>query len=61
MDDVHSHISLFADDTSLYLIVDEPVVAATQVNSDLANNHMWAERWLVKSDSAKSEALVISR
>ena len=51
----------FADDTSLYLIVDEPCVAATQFSSDLAKNHMWAEKWLVKFNPAKSEAIVISR
>ena len=51
----------FADDTSLYLIVDEPCVAATQFSSDLAKIHMWAEKWLVKFNPAKSEAIVISR
>ena len=61
IDAIHSHIRLFADDTSLYLIVDEPCVAAMQLNSDLAKNHMWAERWPVKSNPAKSEAIVISR
>ena len=61
IDAIHSHIRLFADDTSLYLIVDEPCVAATQLNSDLAKIHMWAEKWLVKFNPAKSEAIVISR
>ena len=35
IDAIHSHNRLFEDDTSLYLIVDEPCVAATQLNSDL--------------------------
>ena len=61
IDNIHSHIGLFADDTSLYLIVDESCVAATQLNSDLAKNFMWAERWLVKLNTAISEAIVISR
>ena len=61
IDAIHSHIRLFAGDTSLYLIVDEPCVAATQLNSDLAKNHVWAEKWLVKFNPAKSEAIVISR
>ena len=61
IDAIHSHIRLFADDTSLYLIGDEPCVAATQLNSDLAKIHMWAGRWLVKFDPAKPEAIVISR
>ena len=45
IEDIHLHSGLFADDRSLYLIVDEPFVAATQLNSDLAKIHMWAERW----------------
>ena len=44
IDAIHPHIRLFADDTSLYLIVDEPCVTATQLNSDLAKIHMWAEK-----------------
>ena len=50
--DIHSHIRLFADDTSLYLIIDEPCVAAMQLYSDLAKLHMWAERWPVKFNPA---------
>ena len=42
IDVIHSHIRLFADDTRLYLIVDEPCVVATQLNSDLSKIHMWA-------------------
>ena len=35
IEDIHSHIRLFAYDTSLYLLVNEPYVAAMQLNSDL--------------------------
>jgi hypothetical protein len=34
--DIHSSIKLFADDTSLYMIVDDPVDAAETLNTDLA-------------------------
>ena len=44
VEDIHSY---FADDTSSYLIVNEPYVAAMQLNSDLTKIHMWAEGWLV--------------
>ena len=33
--DICSNIRLFADDTSLYIIVEDPVVAANCLNSDL--------------------------
>ena len=42
-----SFISLFADDTSLYIIVDNPFQAAEQLNSDLDKIHRWAAKWLV--------------
>ena len=32
-----------------------------QLNSDLTKIHMWAERWLVKFNPAKSESILISR
>ena len=35
VEDIQSHIRLFADDTRLYLIVNETYVAAMQLNSDL--------------------------
>ena len=60
VEDIHSHIRLFADDTSLYLIVNEPYVAAMQLHSDLTKIHLWAERWLVKFNPAKSESILIS-
>ena len=35
VEDIGSSIRLFADDTSLYIIVDNPLQAAEQLNSDL--------------------------
>ena len=32
-----------------------------ELNSDLTKIHMWAERWLVKFNPAKSESILISR
>ena len=61
VEDIHSHFRLFADDTSLYLIVNEPCVVAMQINCDSTKVHMWAERWLVKFNPAKSESVLISR
>ena len=58
---IKSTVRLFADDTLLYLIVDEPVEAARCLNSDLKLIYQWAERWLVKFNAAKSESLLISR
>ena len=59
--DIHSSVRLFADDTSLYIIVDDPTDAAEQLNIDLETINRWAETWLVKFNPSKSESLLVSR
>ena len=58
---IKSTVRLFADVTSLYLIVDEPVEAARCLNSHLELIYRWAESCLVKFNAAKSESILISR
>ena len=45
--DINSSIRPFADYTSMYIIVDDPIQAAEQLNLDLAKIHRWADTWLV--------------
>ena len=45
--DIDSSVRLFADDTSLYIVVDNPNVAASCLNSDHDKISKWAEKWLV--------------
>ena len=59
--DIQSCVRLFADDTSLYVIVDNPISAAEMINTDLETIHRWAEKWLVKFNPSKSESLLVSR
>ena len=59
--DIKSNIRLFADDTSLYLIVEDPEIAADLMNSDLDKIHQWAKSWLVNFNPNKTEQLIISR
>ena len=59
--DIDSSIKLFADDTSLYIIVDDPIVAAEKLNSDINRIHDWSMNWLVKFNAQKTESMVISR
>ena len=56
--DIGSNIRLFADDTSLFIIVDNPVIAADRLNTDLTKISQWAANWLVTSNPAKTEALL---
>ena len=44
---VGSNIRLFADDTSLYIIVDDPLSAAGCINIDFQKVSRWAATWLV--------------
>ena len=57
----NSNIRLFADDTSLYIIVESPVTAAQTLNSDLQGIHAWSTDWLVKFNPAKTLAMTITR
>lgn len=61
VEDIHSSIRLFADDTSLYIIVDNPNQATNQLNSDLEKIHKWAKKWLVTFNPTKSESIIFSR
>ena len=50
--DIGSNIRLFADDTSLFIIVDDP---------DLDKISNWASKWLVTFNPSKTETLLFSR
>ena len=58
---IRSNIRLFADDTSLYMVVDQPDVAAILLNEDLSRIHHWAKKWLVSFNPSKTESLLISK
>ena len=61
VNDIDSIIRLFADDTSLYLTIDDPTTAANVIQSDINKINSWADRWLVKFNPSKSECLIMSR
>ena len=57
---VNSPIRLFADDTTLYTIVDNPIATAEVLNRDLTSMEQWANKWLLKFSPSKTESLYIS-
>ena len=59
--DINSNIRLFADDTSLFIIIDNPITAAENLNTDLDKISQWAATWLVTFNPNKTEALLFSR
>jgi hypothetical protein len=59
--DINANIRLFADDTGLSIIVENPVIAANTLNSDLDTISRWARQWLVAYNPSKTKSLIISR
>ena len=51
-------IRLFADDTSLYIIVDLPEQAARILNADLQTISQWTNSWLVTFNPSKTLSMI---
>ncbi|MCG7879605.1 MAG: reverse transcriptase family protein, partial [Candidatus Thiodiazotropha endolucinida] len=58
---INCSIRLFADDTSLYIVVDNPQTAALTINLDLETISKWASDWLVDFNERKTVSLLISK
>ena len=52
---INSLIRLFADDTSLYIVVENPILASTLFNSYLTEIYKWASKWLVTFNPNKGK------
>ena len=59
--DIGSNIRLFADDTSMYIVVENPNIAAATLQSDIDKVSNWADKWHVDFNPSKSKCLLISR
>ena len=57
---VNNNIRLFADDTTMFVSLDDPITAAVQLNNDLQNINDWATRWLVTFSPPKTESMLVS-
>jgi hypothetical protein len=55
----HCKIRLFADDTALYIEVDDRTQAAEYINSDLKSIEEWSKFWLVSFSAPKTESMII--
>lgn len=61
-ENVSTNIKLFADDTSLYVIVDKnPVEAAHELTKDLENISGWAHIWDINFNPTKTKSVLFSR
>ena len=61
VDDIDCNIKLFADDTSLYVVIDDSAETCNKLNDDLLRISTWAEKWKVKFNPAKTETILFSR
>ena len=57
---ISSNIRLFADDTTIFVTVDDATEAAEVLNSDLRCISNWATRWLVTFSPPKTECMLVS-
>ena len=57
---IKSDINLFADDTSLLSITDNPVTAARELNADLRTLQVWASQWFLYFNTTKTVSLCFS-
>ena len=60
IDNVNCDIKMFADDTSLFSCVDDPVKSALQLNEDLETVELWAWQWKMHFNAEKTEEVVFS-
>ena len=54
VNELRASVRLFADDTSLNIVVENPTAAAITLNNDLNFITAWASDWLVDFNAAKT-------
>ncbi len=57
---IDSEIKLFADDTTIYIDVEDSLIARDTMNNDLQTIQEWANQWLVTFCPRKTESMTIS-
>ena len=60
VNNIRSSIPLFADDTTIYIIIDNPQTAAFILNTDLETINRWSHYRLVDFNPTKTSTLLIS-
>jgi len=56
----HCEIRLFADDTCLFIEINDTLLAAEYLNEDLEHINKWSKKWLVTFSPPKTEQMIIS-
>ena len=61
VNDIESQILLFADDTSLFEIISDPLISFPRINNDLEKLNSWAKTWLVTFNPTKTKYMIFSK
>ena len=61
VNDIGAKISFFADDISLSINVENPVMVAACLNTDLLKLSHWVATWLVMFNPTKTKSRIFSR
>ena len=61
VENINSEIKLFADDTSLFSVVESKFRTANDLNRDLEKVCLWAWQWKTKFNTDKMEELIFLR
>ena len=56
----HRNMRLFADDTCLFITVDNRITASNAINYDLRTIQNWSDEWLVTFSAPKTKSMVVS-
>lgn len=59
-DDLESCPFIFADDTTLFEVVDNPNNSAQLLNKDLYKISQWSDQWLVTMNPSKTRSMTFS-
>ena len=57
---IYNQCLLYADDTSLLTVVEDPFQSASSLNSDLRKIHTWSVDWQVTMNSSKTNSMILS-
>jgi hypothetical protein len=61
INDIESNIVLFADDTSIFEAISNPLLSFEKLNRDLTRLYIWSNQWLVMFNSTKTAYIVFSK
>ena len=59
-DELESCPFIFADDTTLFEVVDDPMDSGQLLNDDLTKISWWSDRWLVTMNPSKTRSMTFS-